>query len=177
VNTATLVVVLVGSNVACLFLGYLFGRLTRATVEIEETMEASDAAQPPSPEQKRKITALHVISLVVVAIGLVTAVVGYQITRNQDRIVGCVVGYSNAAATAAKARAHASNVALDQLDAVMDAVAKAYAAADLGQVNDARTSVRAAIQGYVDARHDAKEAQRKNPLPEPPQDACADLLN
>lgn len=174
-NTPTLILVLVGSNAACLFLGYLFGRLARATVQIEENMDT--AQEEPPAGHGRRVTALHVISLVVVAIGLVTAVVGYQITRNQDRIVGCVVGYSNAAAAAAKARSAASNAALDQLDMVMEAVANAYSAADLGQVNDARAEVRAAIQNYVDARHDAKEAQRRNPLPDPPRDACAELLD
>lgn len=180
-NTVTLAGVLVGSNVGCWFLGYLFGRMARATVHIEETMNTDDAAHPepqaaPAPPPvtgRRQLNALRIMAAVVAAIGIVTATLGYVVIRNQDRIVGCVVGYSNASSAAFKARAAAQNDVNTQMDNFMAAILQAFSSGP----TEGRQLVFDAVTAYNQSRADAKQAQAKNPLPDPPEHACAELMD
>lgn len=176
-NTTTTLVVILGSNSACLFLGYLFGRLTSSTVQIEENMDPEDEKPSETVSGRRKLNAIQVIAWSVAFIGIVTVALGYVVIRNQDRIVGCVVGYSKAQAAATKARSAANNDVFDQLDMVMETIGRAYAAADIGQTNEARTAGRKAIEDYNKSRKEAKQAQRENPLPDVPEEACAELID
>lgn len=165
--------VIAATDTACLFLGFLFGRLTRATIQIEESMVTDeDNPKPKTPTRRRRVTGFQVMSGFVVAIGLITALVGFQVTRNQDRIVGCVVGYSNASSAAFKARAAAQNEVNEHLDDFMNAVLQAFSTAPA----DARQLIFDSVKSYNEARAKAKTTQRDNPLPEPPEDACAELL-
>jgi hypothetical protein len=182
VNTVTLVGVLVGSNVGCLFLGYLFGRMARATVQIEETMTTDDTADVPAAEpapvpvdayDRRNAIVLRILAAVVAVVGIVTATMGYVVIRNQDRIVGCVVGYSNASSAAFKARAAAQNDVNTQMDNFMAAILQAFSSAPA----EGRQLVFDAVTAYNQSRADAKTAQAKNPLPEPPEHACAELMD
>lgn len=160
----------------CLFLGYLFGRMARATVQIEETMTADPkptVTSPSEPNERRRVGALRLVAAAVAVIGIVTAAMGYIVIRNQDRIVGCVVGYSNASSTAFKARAAAQNEVNDQLDNFMEAILQAFSTAPA----DGRKLVFDAVTSYNDARRAAKEAQSQNPLPDPPESACAELMD
>lgn len=177
-NTPDVLWILAGSNVACLSLGYLFGRLTRATIRIEERMTEppvdSQAAVPEPPKaSRRRWGALQLITVGVVLIGVMTAAIGVVVTRNQDRLVGCVAGYSNANADALKQSRTAQNVVNDQLDNFMSAVLAAFSTAPA----DGRAKVQAAVKSYVEAREAAKQVQKDNPLPDAPRDACAELLD
>lgn len=168
-------IVLIASNACTAFLGFIFGRQARATVEIGEHMIADDDEESKTndaPKGKRRVTPIHLISFGVVAIGLIVALLGFSVTRNQDRIIGCVAGYSNASSAAIKAGRAAQNKVNDKLDAFMAAVAKAFSSAP----EDARKLIFDSVEGYNKARADAKEAQRNNPLPDPPEDACKELL-
>lgn len=170
-------IVLIASNACTAFLGFIFGRQARATVEIgehmstEEDVEESKPVEPP--KKKRRVTPVHLISFGVVAIGLVVALLGFSVTRNQDRIIGCVAGYSNASSAAIKAGREAQNKVNDKLDTFMLAIAQAFSSAP----EDARELILSSVQGYNKARADAKAAQSENPLPDPPEDACRELLD
>lgn len=177
-NTPNLLAVLVGSNAACLFLGYLFGRLTRATVRIEENMDADPDATTPDPPARR-LTPLRALGLVVVAIGVATIALGVMVTVKQaeaeardDRLTACITGYSNALADAFRERASATSDASEAVDTVMAAIGMAFV--DAPAVG--RDRVLAAIQAYNEARAEAKKTQAENPLPDAPRDACAELM-
>lgn len=169
-------IIIVTSNGSTAFLGFLLGRLTRVTVEIGEKMSTEDEEPKPeeTPERHRwKILPLHIISIGVVVIGLVVALLGFSVTRNQDRIIGCVAGYSNASSAAIKAGRAAQNEVNKQLDNFMSAILQAFSSAP----EDARKLIFDSVKSYNEARTKAKETQRENPLPDPPEDACAELLN
>lgn len=177
-DAGLVVVLLVGSNSACLFLGYLFGRMARATVQMEESMAADTpdvAREAPmsAPVGRRRLNAFRLLAWTVALIGAVTTAMGYVVIRNQDRLVGCVVGYSNASSAAAKARSAAQNDVNTQIDNVMAAFQAAFT--DAPAVG--RDRVFGAIDAYNKARAKAKETQRDNPLPDPPEDACAELID
>lgn len=170
----TLILVL-ATDSACLFLGFVFGRLTRATVEIEGHMATEEDPSVPVvvPERKRRVTGLQLVAAGVVVIGLITALIGFSVTRNQDRLAGCVVGYSNASSAAFKARSRAQNEVNNQVDNVF----AAFLAAFSDTPSEGRKRVFDAIDGYNKARIESKKTQKENPLPDPPEDACAELLD
>lgn len=171
--TMTLVL-LAATNPACALLGFLFGRITRATVDIAESVTEEGAAVPDEEKRKlRRANPITLISVVVVLIGLVTAIVGFQVTRNQDRIVGCVVGYSNASADAFERRAKATGETNDQVEEVFRAIDQAFTEAPV----DGRKRVRDAITKYLKARDNGRAVAERNPLPDAPRDACAELLD
>lgn len=177
-GTGLVVVLLVGSNSACLFLGYLFGRMARATVQIEENMVTDVPETPPdrapaARDRQHRTNALRLLGVAVALIGVITAGMGYTVIRQQDRIVGCVVGYSNANSAALKARAQAQNEVNAQLDNFMAAILQAFSSAPA----EGRQLVFDAVTAYNDARTAAKEAQSRNPLPDPPEHACAELMD
>lgn len=125
-----------------------------------------------SPPLRKRVTATHLVAVGVVLIGIVTAVMGFVVTRNQDRLAGCVAGYSNALADTLERRAAPQQEATDQLDAVMQAIVKAYQ----GVPGAGSESVRQAILDYVAAREHVKQTLKDNPLPDAPRDACRELL-
>jgi hypothetical protein len=179
VNTPTLLVVLIGSNVACLFLGYLLGRLTRATVRIEENMD-TDTEAPPVAEDVFPRRLLHVLAVIVAVVGVATIALGVVVTVAQrqaeirdDRLTACITGYSNALADTLDVRGRPAQEATEQLDKVMIAILDAYDDVPA----EGRLKVQGAIQGYVDARAQAKKTQAAHPYPDAPRDACADLVN
>lgn len=174
-SLGTVVILLVASNVGCSLLGFLLGRLTRATVAIEQEIEQhmSDEEDSPPPRPKRRITALQVIAGTVAMIGIMTVVMGVITTRNQDRLAGCVVGYSNATADALKASRAAQTEVNDRMDGFMQAVLQAFSSPPA----EGRDLILKSVRDYVAAREEARTVQRQNPLPEAPRDACAELLD
>jgi hypothetical protein len=171
VNLGTVVIVLIGSNIACSLLGFLLGRTTRATVVMEQRMTNDDDEKEPDHRPWWHVTSMQVIAFVVAAIGVVTAAVGVHLIRTQDQIIGCVVGYSNATADALEQRSSAASRANEQVDRVFAAFLAAFD--DLPA--EGRERARKAIAEYTEARTNAKETAKQNPLPEAPRDACAEL--
>lgn len=168
--------VLLSSNGACAFLGFLLGRVTRATIAIEEHVMADTEESLPAPVRTWKLwppSALQVIAGFVAVVGLLTVGLGVIVTRNQDRLAGCVAGYSTALADALDKRARPQQEATEQLDKVMLAIVNAYRT----QTSEDAAKVRSAIEQYVVAREHAKDVLRRNPLPDAPRDACAELLD
>lgn len=173
-STGQVIYLMAATNVPCLILGYLFGRLTKATVRIEETMATDEepVSETP-PATRRRITSLQFIGAAVVVIGLVTAGFGVAVVRNQDRLAGCVVGYSNATADALKASRAAQAVVNEQLDNFMRAILEAFSS----DPAVGRQKIFDAVEAYSVARAEQLQAQKDNPLPEAPRDACAELIN
>jgi hypothetical protein len=112
------------------------------------------------------------VSVVLLTIGAGAVLGGWVLSSRQDRIIGCVTGYSNALAVALDKRAAASEAARRELDEVMTTVADAFEDASPA----AGDRVRSAIRTYVERRQDTRETQAENPLPQPPRDVCADLV-
>lgn len=167
------------TNLACLIIGYLLGRNTRAVTDIQEKLMADDTARPGGETHKqarsrlRRVHAWQVLGALVALVGIMTAVFGVVLIRNQDRLTGCVTGYSNALADTLDKRAAPQQAATEQLDRVMRAIVDAYATASA----EAQVEVRRAIEAYVVARDEAKKFLAANPLPDAPRDACAELLD
>lgn len=171
-----LVLTIVGlTNPACVLLGYLWGRKVRAVTRIESIV-VNDENSPPSTAKPAAPTWMRLLAALVALIGIGTVAVGFIALRSdtrQDRIVGCIYGYSNAAAAAQKARIAASNATFEQIDAIMLAVIEAFDTTPA----EGSQRVRDAVSAYNEARREAKETQRDNPLPQSPENACADLLD
>lgn len=174
-NTTTVWILLLASNPACVFLGYLWGRVTRATVEIAESA-VDNQANPGEPtpqivESKAQTKAMRIMAVAMVTIGLATALTGFVLTRNQDRIVGCVVGYSNAMSDTLKDRLGPQQRATEALDRIMEALAEGIET----PTPKASERVRTAINEYVEMRTEAKKTSAQNPYPDAPRDACSEL--
>lgn len=174
-SVTTVAVLVVSGTSAGLFIGYLLGRLTRSVMEIEKrvTDHINENGEAPDKSRRFRLSALHIIAVGVVVTGLVTALIGVNVTRNQDRIVGCVAGYSNASAAAFKQRSAAQSVVNEQLDGFMQAVLDAFSTAPA----DGREKIRLSVESFVEARQEQARVQRENPLPEAPENACAELLD
>lgn len=80
-----------------------------------------------------------------------------------ERLAECLATYSNGFAEAIDVRSKASGEAQAALDAMLTTV---------GDPTQSPESRRAAFYGYLDARKRAVEAQRANPYPTAPRDAC-----
>jgi hypothetical protein len=168
----TALLILVPTNIATLVGGYFWGRKVRAVVQIGEAMsdDTGTRTQPSAPRW------MYFLAVVVVLIGAAQVFLGVMVVGSesrQDRLVSCVAGYSNASAKAARARSSATNTVFAQIDAVFAEVQTVFDTAPA----DARERVRAAIKAYNESRQKARQAQKDNPLPESPQNACAELLD
>lgn len=182
-SMTTFWITLVLSNPACIFLGFLFGRMARATAEMEEHMSPDNGSPPSTGEEgkaRRRVTSLRVLGLVVALIGATTIVMGVIVTRQQaaanerdDRLTACIAGYSNALADAFASRQQANLEASEAVDKVMAAIDLAFSDAP----GVGRDRVRQAIKEYNEARAEAKRAAADHPLPDAPRDACSELLD
>lgn len=177
-STTTVLILLAISNPACGFIGYLIGRIARDTAETKDAVthdvEQTDGlSEDKSVGPRWRMNVVVVIGMAVAAIGVVTALIGFSVTRNQDQLAGCVVGYSNATADALEARSSAATEANQQVENVFRAFLAAFS--DTPAVG--RERVQHAFEEYLKAREATAKAQKDNPLPEAPRDACADLLD
>jgi hypothetical protein len=183
VSNTTFWLVLLVTNPACVFMGFLFGRVTRAAVEMEEHMIVEDSPPPElksSPDIRRTVVMLRWVCAVVAVIGVGTMVLGVVVTREQaaadardDRLTACITGYSNALADALEQRTAANSAANQAVDTVMQAFADAFNQAPA----EARENLRLAFEKYTEARRQSRSASAQNPLPEAPRDACAELMD
>lgn len=113
------------------------------------------------------------VSLALLLIGAVAVFGGLELSSRQDRIIGCVTGYSNALADTLDKRTAATQQAQESLDRVMEAVSKAFHSEDAATA----ARVRSAIENYVELRTKTKDTQARNPLPQPPRDVCRNLID
>jgi hypothetical protein len=164
-------VIMLTSNTATLVMGYLWGRKVRAVIQIGEAV----TTDPPKMKQSLPRW-VHLITGALVIVGVSTVVLGVLVignTSRQDRLVTCVIDYANAASAAGRARGAANTDVFEQIDGVF----KQFGEAATVDPVAARAKALAAIDSYNRSREDVKTAQRDNPLPEAPEDACADLLD
>lgn len=163
--------VLVTSNLACGFLGFLFGRVTRATVDIAEGDPAVSNA-PEAKKSKRRFTQNMVVSIAVALVGALTVILGIVSTQSYDRLIGCVVTYSNQLSDALDARTAPARAAFAEMDKIMQAVAENFDK----PTAEAAQKIQDAVEHYNNARRVSGEAVRDNPYPDAPRDACSHLL-
>jgi len=167
----TALLTMLPSNAATLALGYFWGRKVRAVVQMGETVRSED---PTSAQRYIAPKWMHLLSVVVAGVGVLTVLLGVLIVRSesrQERLIACVTDYSNDAAAAARARGMATVAVFDEIDAVFAQVNKAFDADPAA----GRKQVRQAIEHYNEARAHAKQTQRANPVPDAPENACAEL--
>lgn len=165
----TALLILIPTNVATFALGSLWGLSKGRSIRVGDVMTERTAPSTRAPRWMYVIAAMTAfVGVAVIALGVM--VINAQ--SQQDRLVGCVEGYSNAAAAAQRARSAATSDVFNQIDAVFSKVLVVLDDA----ATDGRQQIFDAIKAYDDARTAAKQAQKDNPLPEAPENACADLL-
>lgn len=178
-STTLVIWIALASSVAGGFLGFLLGRLTQATVQIGETMKQQSTEDAGASRRKfPRFNGMAVLAVLVTAMSLATVALGLVIKVQSDhsddereKLVSCVVAYSNQLGDALEARSNGSASATAQLDAVMEAVVRVFNTQDL----EAQKALVDAANDYVNKRKDSRETLKQNPYPTVPRDACAQL--
>jgi hypothetical protein len=156
-------------SLAGLLIGVFIGRLTVAADAIAAAVQDEETTMPDprTPRRRRwRITKNGVVVGVLVTLGLLTGVQAYVQGEATDRLAECQATYSNALADALDARFGASSEAQQALDELLSTVSAAAPTPEGGQ------QVRQALADYQSKRADAKRAQKDNPYPPAPRDAC-----
>lgn len=157
-------------SLAGLLIGVFIGRLTVAVDAVANAVQEGEPAMPEQPTQRRRvrlrITSNTVLVGVLVALGLLTGVQAYVQGQATDRLAECQATYSNGIADALDARSTASAETQQALDELLGTVSSAAPTSEGGQ------QVRQALADYMAKRAKAKTAQKDNPYPPAPRDAC-----
>lgn len=161
---------------AGLLAGFFMGRSTTVVEAIAGAVQEGDGAIEEevavgrdigkAKSWLRRIESVHIIGVIVVVLGVFTAVQSYVQGHATERLTICTQAYSNGFADAIEQRSKASTDAQDALDGFLSAVSAATPTAQ-GQ-----SLVRDALNQYLSKRADAKKAQAENPFPAPPRDVC-----
>lgn len=159
-----------------LIAGFFMGRSTVAVDAIADAVQdEGDVVSGTStkPARRWRFTATHAIGVVVIVLGVFTAVQSYvQGQANQlqsdatERLQACQTAYSNGFADAIDARSEASADAQNALDDLLSSVAS------ITPTPDGRDQFRDALTEYLAKRADAKRAQKEHPYPPAPRDVC-----
>lgn len=147
-------------SVAGAFIGYMIG----ATV----AREGMDVTQKKRWRPRFDI----VITVVVLTLGVLTAVQGYVLGQRTADLSRCQLAYSSGFADALDARSQSSRAAQDALDQWMTSINNTIQAPS----PQAADKIRAAFRDYLDARAKAKQTQEDNPYPPAPRDLCPDSV-
>jgi len=113
----------------------------------------------------------NVVAVVLVLLGLFTAVQGYVVSGQTKALAVCQQAYSNGFADAFDARAEANAQAQDALDDWMTVVGAVMTSPD----SSARTRLVEATTEYLAKRVEARKTQAEHPFPPAPRDACKQL--
>lgn len=168
-NTVFLFIV---SNLASIVIGWLLGRTGRNTAIVAAAVEGEEPAKEPD---RRRANPTQVIAILMMVVAGVTAVNGVSVSIQQGeqaeehrQFTECVSDQFNKLADALDARTLPQREAAAAQDWIWAVVAEAFRSPQ----PDSRDRVQAAVEAYNRARTEVTEAQRKNPLPEPPRDVC-----
>lgn len=157
-----------------LVVGWFMGRSTVAVEVIADAvhddevddMSGNDRSNNAEPRHAR-FTTIHALGLVVVLLGIFTAVQGYVQGEATARLVDCHRAYSTGFADAIDAR---SRAAADSQAALDDLLMKVSLA--LPNTESGGEQVRIALTDYLKKREEAKKTQAENPYPPAPRDLC-----
>lgn len=146
-------------SVAGGLVGYMVG------VNLRRSTEGADVA---GQSRRWRPRFEHIISVVVVTLGVLTAVQGYVFSRRTDDLSRCQLAYSTGFADALDARTKANQEVTDAQDELWKTVQRGFQAPGA----DARAMFERQLSAYLDARTKAKAAQAGNPYPPAPRDLC-----
>jgi len=108
----------------------------------------------------------YVFGLILVLLGIGTAVQGIVQSKANDRLTNCIATYSNDLADAIEVRSKASIEAQRASDVMWQTIAS------LPQTDEGRAQARKVFEDYIKAREAANRAQAENPYPAPPRAVC-----
>ena len=149
-----------------LLVGFFVGRSTVAVDAIADAVQEGDRMSESHPDGRSRFSGIHLIGLLVVALGIFTAVQSYVQGRATERLAMCQQAYSNGFADALDARSEATAAAQTALDDLLTTVAS------ITPTPDGREKFRAALTEYLEKRGAAKKAQQEHPYPPAPRDVC-----
>lgn len=141
---------------AGLIIGYFLGLHLRRTT----------GAAMSGSGRKWRPNGTYVFGVILVLLGIGTAVQGIVQGRATDRLTNCVAVYSNDLADAIEIRSKASNDAQRTLDTLWSNL---YS---LPQTDEGRARGRKIFEDYVRKREAANKTQAENPYPPPPRAVC-----
>lgn len=148
--------------------GWLAGRASRDITRIAGAV-AKEGTVPPSTPNDRWARAYRLaVPVLVVALGIATAVQGAYQSAALQRVAACQTAYSSGFADAIDARSSAAADAQDALDALMTKVGDALQHSD----PESRAEVQRAVDDYLAARAKSKQTQQDHPYPPAPRDLC-----
>lgn len=116
--------------------------------------------------KRRRVNGNYVFGVVLVLLGIGTAIQGVTQSRATDRLTHCIAAYSNSLADVIENRSRASSEAQRASDVMWQTIAS------LPQTEEGRAEGRRVFQDYVKKREAAWRAQAENPYPAPPRAVC-----
>jgi len=152
-----------------LIAGFFMGRSTVAVTAIADAVQDEGDVVPGTiskPARKWRFTATHAIGVVVIVLGVFTAVQSYVQADATNQLAVCQQAYTNGFADAIDARSAASQEAQDALDDLLSTVAS------ITPTPQGRDQFRDALTEYLAKRAAAKQAQKEHPYPPAPRDVC-----
>jgi urease accessory protein UreF len=153
--------------------GFLLGRMSRDTHDIAVTMDQGEFVD--ERKRRRRPTYQSVMGVVVVLLGLATAVQGIYQDSATRRVANCTRAYANGFADAIDARSEASAASQNALDGWMttldELLTRATPETDTAA---ARERFRLSTAEYLSKRAEFKKQQAEHPLPPPPRDVCSE---
>lgn len=154
-----------------LLVGFILARSTVAVEQIADAVQIevesmSGIDDGVVKDRRSRFTATHVLGVVVVLLGVFTAVQSYVQGEATATLTECQLAYADGFADALDARSAATSEAQDALDELLTTVAQ------LTPTPESRQVFRDALNEYLDKRAEAKKTQAENPYPEPPRDVC-----
>lgn len=169
-NTVFLFIV---SNLATGLIGWLLGKTGRNTAVVAAAVEGEEGL--PGAGDRRRTTPTQVIAVLMMVVAGVTAVNGVSVSTQQGEqarehrdFTDCVTKQFNRLADALDARANPQREATLMQDEIWRVVAEAFRSPQ----PDSSKRIQDAVDAYNQARSVVVAAQAKNPLPDPPRDAC-----
>lgn len=163
--------------IAGLIVGFLMGRSTVAADAIagavqakgdkmSGTSEIAPEREPRGAARRVRFSSFNVLLVVVIVLGVFTAVQSYVQGEATQRLAACQTAYSNGFADALDARSQATSQAQDALDELLSKAASAVPS------TEGREQVRRALSDYLAKRAEAKRTQKEHPFPPAPRDVC-----
>jgi hypothetical protein len=146
-------------SVAGGLVGYMVG------VNLRRSTEGADVA---GQSRRWRPKFEHFISVVVVSLGVLTAVQGYMFSQRTDQLSRCQLAYTTGFADAIDARTQASKEKDEAQDELWRIIRSGFQAPG----PDVRERFEKQLNLYLDAREKVKESQQANPYPPAPRDLC-----
>ncbi|HCB80540.1 MAG TPA: hypothetical protein DEQ00_04105 [Mycobacterium tuberculosis] len=167
-ETLWLVVWTIGWTLIGALGGYVLGRLAADVHQLANPNEGGRVNQPTAKEPRWRPAPQLIVGLLVVILGVGTAIQGIVVNNRVQQLQQCQARYSNRFADAIDARTTATNGSQRALDELVAAIGKRL---DRGGKAD-QAAIAGALQRYLTQRDQSKQERAAHPYPEPPREAC-----